>query len=66
MNFAELFKNNPKYNKVEETDADWAVWREDDKKRICVRFKGTTSFKDVIIDLLFWTSRVKAFDGADW
>lgn len=66
MDFAELFKNNPKYNKVEKTDADWAVWRDDDKKCICVRFKGTTSFKDVIIDLLFWTSRVKAFDGADW
>jgi len=66
VNFAELYRDDPDYNKVEETDADWSVCRENDKKCICIRFKGTTSFKDVLIDLLFWTSRVEAFDGADW
>lgn len=66
MNYAELYRDGPDYNKVEETDADWAVWRDNDNKYIYIRFKGTTSFKDVLIDLLFWTAKVEAFDGANW
>ena len=66
MNYAKLYRDEPEYVKVESTDADWAVWRDNDKKRICIRFKDTTSFKDVLIDLLFWTTKVEAFDGADW
>jgi hypothetical protein len=66
VDHAKLYRDEPEYVKVESTDADWAVWRDNDKKCICIRFKDTTSFKDVLIDLLFWTTKVEAFDGADW
>lgn len=66
MDYAKLYKDEPNYTKVKETDADWAVWRMNNEKRIYVRFEGTHSFKDALIDLCFFQSKVTAYDGADW
>lgn len=63
-NYAELFKNNPKYIKDKKFDADWAVWIKDDV--LYVRFEETKSIKDVLIDAMAFSSKVEAFDGANW
>lgn len=64
MNYAEIYKKKPHYTHDDKYDADWAVWKEG--SNIYVRFDGTHSFKDVLMDLWFWQSNVAAFDGADW
>lgn len=66
MNYATMFKSKPDYVHDDKYDADWAVWRSDTEKRVYVRFEGTKSFKDVLMDLWFRPSKVSAFDGADW
>jgi len=66
MNYSLLFTDKPDYVHDDEFDADWSVQRENSKKLITVRFEGTHSFKDVLVDLCAASSKVSAYDGANW
>lgn len=64
IDYSKEFRNEPDYEKDSTLDANWQVWVEDNILK--VRFEGTKSFKDVLVDFCFLSSRVKAFDGATW
>lgn len=64
IDYAKEFRNEPDYEKDSTLDADWQVWVEDSILK--VRFEGTKSVKDFLVDFCFFTSKVEAFDGADW
>lgn len=64
LDYAKEFRNEPDYVKNTELDADWAVWVEDGVLK--VRFEGTKSYLDALVDIYFFKSKVKAFDGSTW
>lgn len=64
MDYAKLYREEPSYTKDKAYDADWAVWTKG--KTLYIRFEGTKSIKDALMDLLAFQSKVSAFDGAAW
>lgn len=64
IDYAKLFNEDVLYIKDKKLDADWAVWTRENT--LYVRFEGTRSFKDTLIDLLSLSSSISAFDGANW
>lgn len=64
MDYAKLYREEPSYIKDKAYDADWAVWTKG--KTLYIRFEGTKSIKDALMDLLAFQSKVSAFDGAAW
>lgn len=64
VNYAKLYNDEPAYTKDKQVDADWAVWKTG--KTINVRFEGSKSFWDWVMDLYFKKTKVEAYDGSSW
>ena len=64
IDYAKLYTEEPAYIKDTQVDADWAVWKTG--KTINVRFEGSKSFLDWVMDLWFKKTKVEAYDGSSW
>lgn len=64
IDYAKLYIDEPDYIKDTKVDADWAVWKTG--KTINVRFEGSKTFLDWVMNFWFRRTKVEAYDGSSW